>query len=155
LVLLREALSSKDTPFFKLMRSEQDGLIDDVEPALPELNEVDAGRHRMNRKLTPAKRAQLVELYRSGMSALELAREFGMHRQTVARHLSQEGVAARSQLKMTPRLIDRAKRLYAEGCSTVEVGRQLGVDASMVGKALKRAGVKLRPTRRRSLAWIA
>lgn len=75
----------------------------------------------MNRKLGPTERAQLVEQYGAGKSALVLAREFGMHRQTIARLLSQEGVAARSQLKMTPQLVDCAKRLYVEGHSTVEV----------------------------------
>jgi hypothetical protein len=64
----------------------------------------------MNRKLTPAERAKLAEEYRFGLSVLQLARKYKMHRQTVARHLFQVGVAVRSQLKMTPQLVERAKQ---------------------------------------------
>lgn len=127
------------------MRSGADGLSDDLAPAFPQVNEVDPQHYRMNRKLRPAERAQLVEHYRLGKSALELAREYKMHRQTVAAHLEREGVAVRPQRKMTPRLIDQATQLYAEGRSLAEVGKQLDVEASTVGKALKRVGVKLRP----------
>lgn len=99
----------------------------------------------MNRELSPAERAQLTEQYRVGMSALELVRQFKMHRHTVAAHLEREGVAARPQRKMTQRMLDHAKRLYAEGQSLAAIGKQLGVEASTAGKALKRSGVKLRP----------
>ena len=99
----------------------------------------------MNRKLSPAERAQLTEQYRDGMSALGLARQFKMDRHTVAAHLGREGVVIRPQLKMTSRLVGRAKELYAEGQSLAAIGNQLGIEASTVGKALKRAGVKLRP----------
>lgn len=96
--------------------------------------------------LNTTKRAQLAEQYRVGTSALELARQFKMHRHTVAAHLEREGVAVRPQRKMmSPRLIERAKQLYADGHSLVAIGKQLGVEASTVGKALKRSGVQLRP----------
>jgi IS30 family transposase len=144
-VLLREALSSKTTQFAKLIRSGQADISCDVEPASPQVNEVDPGRYRMNRKLNPAERAELAEQYRIGTSALDLARQFKMHRHTVAAHLEREGVAVRPRLKMTPDLIDHAKQLYGEGQSLANVGKQLGVEASTVGKAIKRAGVQLRP----------
>jgi DNA-directed RNA polymerase specialized sigma24 family protein len=144
-VLLREALSSKTTQFAKLIRSGQDDLFGDVDPVYPQANEVDPHKYRMNRKLNPAERAELAEQYRIGTSALDLARRFKIHRQTVAAHLKREGVAVRRQLKMTPDLIDHAKQLYAEGQSLANVGKQLGVEASTVGKAIKRAGVQLRP----------
>ena len=89
---------------------------------------------------------QLVEQYRAGKSVLELARQFKMHRQTVARHLKREGIAVRSQLKMTPRLTEQAERLYADGHTLTAIGVKLGVEASTVGKALKRTGVQLRPS---------
>ena len=101
--------------------------------------------YRMNKELSPADQAQLAEQYRFGMSVLELARQYKMHRQTVAAHLEREGVAVRPQRKMTPRFVERAKKLYAEGQSTTAISKQLGVEASTVGKALKRNGVKLRP----------
>lgn len=127
------------------MRPRKDDLSGDVDRAFLQGNEVDPHKYRMNRKLSPAQRAQLAEQYRVGKSALELARQFKMHRHTVAAQLERDGVTARPQLKMTPRLIARAKQLYAEGDSLAEVGNQLGVEASTIGKALKRAGVKLRP----------
>jgi transposase-like protein len=144
-VLLREALSSKSTAFAKLMRSGQADLADDGKSALPQVSGVDPKTYRMNKKLSPAERAKLAEQYRFGLSVLELARQYKMHRQTVAAHLEREGVAVRPQRKMTPRLIDQATQLYAEGRSLAEVGKQLDVEASTVGKALKRVGVKLRP----------
>jgi DNA invertase Pin-like site-specific DNA recombinase len=99
----------------------------------------------MNRKLSPAQRAQLAEQYRAGKSAVELARQFKMHRQTVARQLEQCGVEVRRRLKMTPQVLERAKHLYADGQSLAAISKQLGVDASAIGKALKRGGAKLRP----------
>ena len=144
-VLLREALSSKNTPFAKLIRSGQGDLSGDVGLAFPQVNEVDPHKYRMNRKLSPAERAKLAEQYRIGTSALDLARQFKMHRHTVAAHLEREGVAVRPQLKMTPRLLEQAKQLYAEGQSLAGIGKQLGVEASTVGKALKRSGETLRP----------
>jgi DNA-binding CsgD family transcriptional regulator len=81
------------------------------------------------------------------MSALELARQYGIHRHTVVKHLKRDGVAVRGgQTKMTPDMIERTKRLYADGQSLAGIGEQLGVDASTVHKALKRAGVKMRDT---------
>ena len=127
------------------MRSGQDDLSGDIEPSFPQVNEVNPARYRQNRKLSPAQRAKLADEYQFGMSALELARKYKMHRHTVARHLEREGVAVRGQLKMTPQLVEHAKQLYTDGHSLTEVGKQLGVEASTVGKALKRSGVQLRP----------
>lgn len=144
-MLLREALSSQNTTFAKLMRSGQDDVSDDRMPPLPQVKAVDPGRYRMNRKLTPAQRAKLAEEYRFGMSALELAGRYKIHRQTVARQLKRDSVPLRQQLKRTPQMIEQATKLYADGDSLAEVANQLGVEASTIGRALKRAGVKLRP----------
>jgi DNA-directed RNA polymerase specialized sigma24 family protein len=127
------------------MRLEEGDSSDELMPSLPQVNGVDPHKYRMNRKLSPAERAKLAEEYRFGMSALELARKYKTHRQTVAAHLDREGVAVRGQLKMTPQLVAEAKQRYMEGLSLAEVGKHLDVEASTVGKALKRAGVELRP----------
>jgi IS30 family transposase len=144
-VLLREALSSENTPFTKLIRLANNNGSSTERPASPQVNGVDPARYRMNRKLSLTERAKLAEEYRFGLSVLELARKYKMHRHTVAAHLEREGVSVRPQMKMTPRLVERATKLYAEGQSTTVIGKQLGVEASTVGKALKRAGVQLRP----------
>lgn len=144
-MLLREAVSNQNSPFVKLIRSGQDGLSSDGDPVFPQVKEVDPNTYRMNRKLTPTQRAKLAEEYRFGMSALELARKYQVHRQTIARQLKKEGVLLREQLKRTPQLTEQAKAFYAAGHSLAEVAKQLGVEASTVGRALKQAGVKLRP----------
>jgi DNA invertase Pin-like site-specific DNA recombinase len=139
-VLLREALSSENTPFGKLLRTAKNIRLEEKRPASSQVKALNPQSYRMNRKLSPA-----VEQYRSGLSVLELARLFKMHRHTVAAHLERESVNVRPQKKMTPRLVARASQLYEQGNSLSKVGRQLGVEASTVGKALKRAGVRLRP----------
>jgi DNA-binding CsgD family transcriptional regulator len=76
----------------------------------------------------------------------ELAREFGVHRRTVADHLERLGVARRVNLpKLTPTDIERAVSQYQAGDSLATVGKILNVDASTVQRALKRAGVAIRP----------
>ncbi|BDT94114.1 hypothetical protein IFM12275_40900 [Nocardia sputorum] len=106
----------------------------------------DEPAYRPNRKLQPDEVAALVERYRHGASMMELAEEYGLHRNTVEAHLRRSGVAKRPMVKMTPRLVERATRLYVEELwTTARIGKEFGVDASTVAKALKRAGVKLRP----------
>lgn len=99
----------------------------------------------MNRKLRPEEQAELVTLYRAGVSMLELSRKFETHRNTVLAHLRRAGAEIRPQKKMTPELVAQAATLYGTGHSLVDVGRLLGLEASTIGKALKRADVKLRP----------
>jgi Mn-dependent DtxR family transcriptional regulator len=76
----------------------------------------------------------------------DLAREFGVHRRTVADHLIRLGIARRVNLPMLPPPdIERAVIKYQAGDSLVTVGKALNVDASTVQRALKRAGVAIRP----------
>ncbi|MFH5230817.1 hypothetical protein [Antrihabitans spumae] len=87
----------------------------------------------------------MIDKYRNGATANELADQFGLHRQTVSAHLRREDVALHSRVKMTPEIVAKATTLYAEGWSTVRIGEKLGLGPSTVGKALKRAGVRMRP----------
>jgi DNA-directed RNA polymerase specialized sigma24 family protein len=146
LVLLREALSSNKSPFAKLIRSGQDGLLaNDVQPESTEVTARDQRPYRMNRKLSPDEQAELVALYEAGTSMLELSRKFETHRTTVVAHLRRAGAEIRPQRKMTPELVAQATALYGNGHSLAEIGRMFGLEASTIGKALKRAGVQLRP----------
>jgi DNA-binding CsgD family transcriptional regulator len=112
------------------------------------LSQVGTGKrrsYRPNRTLSSVERSQLATQYGIGISALALARQYGIHRHAVVKHLKRDGVVVRGgQVKMTPAAIDRAKQLYADGHSLAAIGDQLGVDASTVHKALKRAGVDAR-----------
>jgi DNA-binding CsgD family transcriptional regulator len=146
LVDLREALSSQNTPLATLFRTDKDTVTERIRPTFPQVNGVNLRDYRMNRRPSPTDRAQLAEQYLSGTSTYELARQFGINRHTIAKHLRHQGVGLRPQRKMTPSVTDRAKRLYADGHSLAAIGNQLGVDASTVHKALKRAGLKLRDT---------
>jgi transposase len=47
-------------------------------------------------------RTKLAEQYQLGMSALELARKYNVHRQTIARQPKKEGIELREQRKRTP-----------------------------------------------------
>jgi hypothetical protein len=63
----------------------------------------------------------------------DLAREFGVHRQTVADHLERLGIARRVNLpKLTPTATERAVSHNQVGDSLATVGKTLNVDASTV-----------------------
>lgn len=100
----------------------------------------------VQRRLTPSELEAVAAAYQHGRSLHELAREFGVHRRTVADHLERLGVARRVNLpKLTSTDIERAASQYQAGDSLATVGKILNVDASTVQRALKRAGVAIRP----------
>lgn len=142
-VLLREALSSQNSAFAKLVRHGRSATTDDSESA--QITRGEPRPYRMNRKLSPADLKELCTLYEAGVSMLQLAQKFECHRHTVARQLEKAGVQIRPQKKMTPELVVQAAALYANDHSLEEVGQLLDMEASTIGKALKRAGVTLRP----------
>ncbi|MBF6271630.1 hypothetical protein [Nocardia farcinica] len=147
-VRLRESLSNFPAPLARLVRELGEELEVEVEGA--ELGGCekpgDEVAYRPNRKLQPDEVAALVERYRRGASMIELAEEYGAHRNTVEAHLRRAGVAKRPMVKMTEPLVERATKLYVEELwTTAQIGKELGVDASTVAKALKRAGVRMRP----------
>ncbi|ORC20172.1 hypothetical protein BXO91_23990 [Rhodococcus qingshengii] len=86
----------------------------------------------------------MVQCYHDGATTFELAEQFGMHRQTVSRHLARMGIPIRSRAKLTPALVAELVRLYEEGQSTVQLGRAYSLAASSVGRALQKSGVTLR-----------
>jgi hypothetical protein len=115
-----------------------------VRPESPQVGAVKRD-YRPNRRLTGVERAELAAHYRNGKSAFELARQYGINRHTVTRHLKREGVIIRgSQVRMTPELIAKAACLYASGQSLAKVGAHLSVDPTTVHKSLKKAGVNMR-----------
>jgi len=100
----------------------------------------------VQRRLTSSEVAAVAAEYEHGRSLEDLAREFGVHRRTVADHLERLGIARRVNLpKLTPTDIERAVSQYQAGDSLATVGKTLNVDASTVQRALKQAGVAIRP----------
>ena len=99
----------------------------------------------VQRRLSPSEITGIAAEYQHGRSLNELARQFGVHRRTVADHLERLGVARRVNLpKLTPPDIERAVSRYQAGDSLATVGNALNVDASTVQRALRRAGVAIR-----------
>jgi DNA invertase Pin-like site-specific DNA recombinase len=112
-----------------------------------EMAEVDpavATEVRENRMLTPSEATELVEAYRHGGTPRALAKQYGVHRHTVDRHLERAGIAKRPVIKITAPRVARAKDLYAKGWSTQRIGRELDISQGAMYKALKRAGVRMR-----------
>ena len=95
--------------------------------------------------LNPTELNQIVERYQAGATVYDLADQFGVRRQTIAKQLKAQGVRLRCT-SLTEAEIARAIELYATGLSTAKVGAQLGRDHSTIWHALKGAGVQLRDT---------
>lgn len=110
-----------------------------------------------NRKLTPIEIDELVRRYQAGSTMSGLAKEYGMHFQTVRAHLRRGEVSLRSeQPALTQKQIDEAVALYAQGWSTYLLGERYRVDRSTVGQALRRSGVAMRSSAgTRSRGWQA
>jgi hypothetical protein len=144
-VVLRGALSNPSSAFATLLPLDKVMLTDAVAAQISQLSVGKRKNYRPNRRLTAAERTELAAQYRDGKSAFELARQYGINRHTVTKHLQREGVIIRgSQVKMTPELIAKAAYLYASGQSLVKVGAHLSVDPTTVHKALKNAGMNMR-----------
>ena len=85
----------------------------------------------------------LVAGYQAGATVYELAEQFHIHRNTIARRLKAQGVQLRNST-LTDSEQARAVELYATDLSTLQIGQQLGRNPSTIWHALKRAGVQLR-----------
>ncbi|MFE3984440.1 hypothetical protein ACFXPR_08145 [Nocardia tengchongensis] len=95
--------------------------------------------YKPNRQLLPDEIRKLLARYEEGASIAELAREFGIHSQTVDAHLKQQGVESRSLLKMTPEQVEQAVKLYADGWSTSDLAKEFDVAALTIRMTLIRA----------------
>ena len=72
-----------------------------------------------------------------------LAKQWGLHRTTVAGHLRRAGVELRRQGIPAERL-DEAVRLYGEGWSCQGLAERYGCEDETVRQKLKAAGVRMR-----------
>jgi lambda repressor-like predicted transcriptional regulator len=98
--------------------------------------------------LTDTEVAQLVRLYQAGRSVRSLARQFGLHEQTVQAHLLRHGVARRPQRALTDEQVPALAARYQSGASLRQLEREFGVADNTVRNYLVKAGVPLRPARR-------
>ena len=90
----------------------------------------------------------LVARYRDGATLVELASRFGVHRRTVAEHLTRRKVPIRRG-RCYPSRIHEAADLYLSGLTLLEVGVKVGAGPQAVRQALASHGVVIRPGGRR------
>ncbi len=85
----------------------------------------------------------LVARYRDGATLVQLASRFGIHRRTVAEHLTRREVPIRRG-RFDPSRIHEAADLYGSGLTLVEVGLKVGAGPRAVRRALAEHGVPIR-----------
>lgn len=102
-----------------------------------------APRARSARQLRPSEIDELVVYYLEVGNVAEVARHFGVTRQTVGSHLAVRGIE--TVRRMSEADISTAAALYREGRSAATIGRRLGFDGQTVLTSLRSVGVTIRP----------
>jgi DNA-binding NarL/FixJ family response regulator len=97
------------------------------------------------RKLSSVELDQLVHAYLKGATVYELAKQFGVHRATVGKHLRSRGIDT------TPRAISlkdekSVVELYEKGWSTERIAFKFNTSARSVRARLLSNGVRMRDT---------
>ena len=95
--------------------------------------------------------SDLVQAYRDGRTVNELARQFGVHRQTAAGVLDAAGVPRRRR-PLSPAQVSRAVILRQSGWTFAAMGTELGCDPSTVWRALAALDQESRRSKRRGVA---
>lgn len=85
---------------------------------------------------------ELARLYREGVRTKELARRFGVSRQTVARRLAAAGVVVQQGVPTPP--IEELVVRYEAGEALTDLAGMAGVSPQTIGRRLRAAGVTLR-----------
>lgn len=105
----------------------------------------DRGVRQRQTRLGTADQAKLVQAYRDGVTLIELAARFSVHRQTVSEILKRHGIDRRYR-RIEPHQLAQIRAWYHDaGESLATIGRRLGVDAGTVHKAMRDAGIPTRP----------
>lgn len=81
--------------------------------------------------------------YADGVTVLQIAREFGCHKQTVAHHLRARGMALGYRIAQ-PEDVEQFIQLYASGLSLAKVAARTGFSEKTVMNRLRAEGVQLR-----------
>ena len=109
-----------------------------------------ADRPERRRRLGADDVDRLVAAYSAGATAKDLAAEYGIHRRTVAAHLTRAGALRRRQGLVAPAKVREAAELYEQGWSTARLAARYRVSQHSVTVALRQAGVTIRPPGGRS-----
>ena len=95
------------------------------------------------RRLTPAERARMLDEYQTGVGTVQLAKLYGVDRETVRATLRKAGVPQQER-GLTPEQINEAAKLYQAGQSLARIGTRFDVDAHTVRRRLLERGVIMR-----------
>ncbi|MEM9034584.1 MAG: hypothetical protein AAGD18_08330 [Actinomycetota bacterium] len=87
---------------------------------------------------------ELIELRREGWLVNDIAAHFGIHRDSVHRHLSRNGLVSERGPLITGARLDHVVERYAAGESCATIATDLDVDPSTIANTLRRAGITLR-----------
>jgi transposase-like protein len=96
------------------------------------------------RRLSQEEVASLLNAYHEGASLKDLARDFQIHRATVAAHLDRQGMTSHRH-GLNPDQIEDAIRLYSEGLSLATIAERFGVYPTSIYYWLRKNGATLRP----------
>ena len=102
-------------------------------------------RYSRAKKLDFGQAERLVSAYLGGESIAAIAKELGVHRTTVADHLTRAGIEKRSK-SMSSAQIEEAVQDYVAGQSLEKIGKRLSFDSTTVLKELRLRGVQMRDT---------
>jgi DNA-binding NarL/FixJ family response regulator len=91
-----------------------------------------------------SQQTEVLERYLAGEKAHRLAKDFQVHRTTIAKLVAAAGI--RRPRSLTPEQSTKVIHLYAKGWSCDQIGRHLDKSAKTIWRALKQAGVRLRDT---------
>ena len=131
LVHLTEQLYNPSTPLKRLFDGFRRGDFSGGEP-----RERTPARHRQFKRLSPADVDQLVREYCDGLgSVYDLADRWGVHRNTIAKHLKSRGLEL-GRLSLSSDEIRQAFKMRARGLSFNAIGRAIGKDPKTVKAAL-------------------
>jgi DNA-directed RNA polymerase specialized sigma24 family protein len=134
---------------YSRMFSQLVNLRDLLEVPLGELKPLPRHQKQRQVRLSPTQVEDFCRAYLMGMSIKELAKEYGINRNTVHEHLRRQGLPRRHPGITGDQLIE-ARRLYEGGLSLMKVSQKMGCHAETMRQALIRAGVEIR----RRNGWV-
>ena len=96
-------------------------------------------RNAACRPISAAKKQQILDLARTGMSVSQIAAEVGVAETTVRAICRQAKQLPRRKRRFTSDDLQRAQQLYAQGRTYIEIGLELGFGRDTVSKHLMAA----------------
>jgi DNA invertase Pin-like site-specific DNA recombinase len=98
--------------------------------------------YRTARPISTAEVNELVRAWEAGLGVVKIAAQFGIHRQTVGRHLQARGIDTTE--KLSPEAIVEAAELYEMGWSLARLGDKFGISDGTIRRKLLEVGMTMR-----------